>query len=68
MWVLRELIANEKRLLLFGREEIEWEQIDLVAGYFIVESALSKSFGFTDKYCWWVSTVTELTRNLKKRF
>ena len=31
-----------------------------------METAFSKSFGFTDTYCWWVSTVTELTRNPKK--
>ena len=66
VWVVQEISANEERLLLCGREQIEWERIDLVAGYMIMESAFSKSFGFTDTYCWWVSTVTELTRNPKK--
>ncbi|KAL8893370.1 MAG: hypothetical protein Q9192_005336 [Flavoplaca navasiana] len=30
-----------------------------------MEPAFSKSFGFTDTYCWWVSSITELTRNPK---
>lgn len=30
-----------------------------------METAFYKSFGFTDTYCWWVSTVTELTSNPK---
>lgn len=66
VWVVQEISANKERLLLCGREQIEWERIDLVAGYMIMETAFSKSFGFTDTYCWWVSTVTELTRNPKK--
>lgn len=65
VWVIQELSANQERLLHCGRERIEWERVDLVAGYIIMESAFSKSFGFTDAYCWWVSTVTELTRNPK---
>ena len=66
VWVVQEISANKERLLHCGLEEIEWERIDLVAGYIIMETAFSKSFGFTDTYCWWVSTVTELTRNPKK--
>ena len=66
VWVVQEISANKERLLHCGHEKIEWERIDLVAGYIIMETAFSKSFGFTDTYCWWVSTVTELTRNPKK--
>lgn len=65
VWIVQEISANKERLLLCGREQIEWERVDLVAGYIIMESAFSKSFGFTDTYCWWVSTLTELTRNPK---
>ena len=60
---MQEISANEERLLFCGREHIEWARVDLVAGYIIMETAFSKSFGFSDTYCWWVSTVTELTRN-----
>ena len=66
VWVIQEVSANKERLLLCGREKIEWERVDVVAGYIIMETAFSKSFGFTETYCWWVSTVTELTRNPKQ--
>ena len=58
--------CKQKPVTHCGREKIEWERVDLVAGYIIMEPAFSKSFGFTDTYCWWVSTITELTRNPKK--
>ena len=63
VWVVQEISANKERILHCGNEKIEWERVDLVAAYIIMEPAFSKSFGFTDTYCWWVSTVTELTRN-----
>lgn len=65
VWVIQEISANKERLVHCGREKIEWERVDLVAGYILMEPAFSKSFGFTDTYCWWVSTITELTRNRK---
>ena len=65
VWVVQEICANKERLLHCGREKIEWERVDLVAGYIIMEPAFSKSFGFTDTFCWWVSTMTEVTRNPK---
>lgn len=65
VWVIQEISANRERLVHCGREKIEWELVDLVAGYILMEPAFSKSFGFTDTYCWWVSSVTELTRNPK---
>lgn len=66
VWVVQEISANKERLLHCGLEEVEWVRINLVASYIIMETAFSKSFGFSDTYCWWVSTVTELTRNPKK--
>lgn len=39
--------------------------MDLVASYVTREPAVSKMLGFSDTYCWWVSTMTELTRNPK---
>ncbi|KAL8816376.1 MAG: hypothetical protein Q9223_004605 [Gallowayella weberi] len=65
VWVIQEISANKERIVHCGREKIEWERVDLVAGYIIMEPAFSKSFGFTDTYCWWVSSITELTRNPK---
>lgn len=65
VWVIQEIGANNKRILHCGPKGIEWERVDLVAGYIMMESAFFKSFGFTDTYCWWVSTMTELTRNPK---
>lgn len=63
--MIQEISANKQRVLHCGRETVEWERVDLVAGYIIMEPAFSKSFGFSDAYCWWVSTVTEITRNPK---
>ena len=65
VWVIQEISANTHRVLHCGREKIEWEWIDLIAGYIIMESTFSKSFGFSDTYCWWTSTVTEMTRSPK---
>lgn len=65
VWVIQEIGANNNRILHCGPKRIEWERVDLVAGYIMMEPTFSKSFGFTDTYCWWVATMTELTRNPK---
>lgn len=65
VWVIQEISANKERFLHCGREKIEWDRVDLVAGYIIMEPAFSKSFGFTSAHCWWATTVTELTRQPK---
>ena len=62
VWVIQEISANKKRSLHCGREKIGWERVDLVAGYIIMEPTFSRNFGFTSTHCWWVTTVTELTR------
>lgn len=65
VWVIQEVSANEERLVHCGAETVEWERVDLVASYILMETAFSKSFGFTNTYCWWVTTISELTRNPK---
>ncbi|KAL8990512.1 MAG: hypothetical protein Q9169_008103 [Polycauliona sp. 2 TL-2023] len=63
VWVIQEISANKERLVHCGREMIEWEWVDLVASYVTMEPAFSKNFGFTETYCWWMTTMTELTRH-----
>lgn len=58
VWAVQEVNANKARLLYCGRAAIEWDRVALVAGYIIMESAFSKSFGFTSAYCWWAAIVT----------
>ena len=65
VWVVQEVSANQERLVHCGREKIEWELLDLVAGYIIMEPAFSTKFGFSKTNCWWVSTITEMARNPK---
>ena len=62
VWVIQEVSANKERLLHCGLEKIGWDRVDLVAGYIEMEPAFSTKFGFEGTYCWWVTTVTELTR------
>jgi hypothetical protein len=62
VWVIQEIGANKNRVLHCGHETVEWNRVDLVACYIIMESSFSKSFGFTGTYCWWAATVAELIR------
>ena len=63
VWVIQEIGASDKRTVQCGPRIVEWERVDLVASYVTMEPAVSKILGFSDTYCWWVSTMTELTRN-----
>lgn len=63
VWVVQEISANHERLVHCGCEKLEWELVDLVAGYIIMEPAFSTKFNFSNTYCWWVSTITEMARN-----
>ena len=66
VWAIQEINAHKERLLHCGREKIEWDRVDLVAGYIVMETAFSKSFGFTRAYCWWAAIVgTERIRQPK---
>lgn len=56
VWVIQEINANKDRMAYCGHRKIRWDAVELVAGYVILETAFSKSHGFTDSYCWWAST------------
>ncbi|KAH9885052.1 heterokaryon incompatibility protein-domain-containing protein [Xylariomycetidae sp. FL2044] len=58
VWVIQEINANRHRIVQCGYETTIWEAVELVAGYIILESAFSKSHGFSDAYCWWTSTIS----------
>ena len=58
VWAIQEVNANKKRLVHCGYETIEWDRVNLVADYIIMETAFSKSFGFSSAYCWYAATVT----------
>lgn len=62
--VIQEINANQSRLVHCGHSTIEWDQVELVAGYIIMEPAFSKAYGFTDTKCWWAATAT--TERLRK--
>ena len=66
VWVIQEVNASKERWVHFGDEKIEWELVELVAGYIIMETAVSKSLGFTGAFCWWAAMVgTERIRQPK---
>ena len=58
VWAIQEVNANKERLLHCGFEKIVWDRVSLVAGYITMETAFSKSFGFSNTYCWWAATMT----------
>ncbi|KJZ75257.1 hypothetical protein HIM_05451 [Hirsutella minnesotensis 3608] len=46
------------RLVQCGRHTIGWDQVELVAGYIIMETAFSKNYGFSQTHCWWAAIVS----------
>lgn len=62
VWVIQEVNANSERIAHCGHLKIEWDRVELVAAYIIMESAFSKRRGFSNSYCWWAATMTELKR------
>lgn len=58
VWAIQEVNANKARLIHCGRETIDWNRVDLVAGYIILETAFSQHNGFSSTYCWWAATMT----------
>ena len=58
VWAIQEVNANKERLLHCGYEKIVWDRISLVAGYIIMKTVFSKSFGFSNTYCWWAAIIT----------
>ncbi|EXJ61244.1 uncharacterized protein A1O5_12036 [Cladophialophora psammophila CBS 110553] len=64
LWIIQEINASTNRIVHCGREQIEWDHVDLVAGYIIMDTAFSNDFGFSKTHCWWTATVTtERMRN-----
>ncbi|KAF5528917.1 het-domain-containing protein [Fusarium mexicanum] len=61
-----ETAINSIRLIseFLCQKLVEWDQVELVAGYIIMEPAFSKAYGFTDTKCWWAATAT--TERLRK--
>lgn len=63
VWVIQELSANKSRVLHCGDCVADWNRVELVAGYIVMETAFSKKYGFSDSFCWRVSTAGgELTK------
>ena len=63
VWVIQEVNANKERWVHCGHEKVEWDRVNLVADYIIMETAFSKKFGFSNAYCWFAATVsTELVQ------
>ena len=58
VWAIQEINAHKAPLLYCGHESVSWEQVNVVAGYIIMETAFSQKYGFSKAYCWWASTVT----------
>ena len=64
LWVIQEVNASSSRMVHCGHENIEWDRVDLVAGYIIMDTAFTKRFGFSETHCWWASIITtERMRN-----
>ncbi|PQE10509.1 heterokaryon incompatibility protein [Rutstroemia sp. NJR-2017a BVV2] len=61
VWIIQEINVPCGRVLHCGYEQIEWERVDLVAGYIIMETAFSKAYGFTNAYCWWAASLVEIS-------
>lgn len=60
IWTIQEISANTRRVINMGSSTTDWNRVDLVASYIIMDSAFAEKFGFSDAYCWWVVTVAEM--------
>ena len=66
LWIIQEINASTNRIVQCGREQVEWDRVDIVAGYIIMDTEFSNNFGFSKTHCWWTATVTtERMRNPK---
>ncbi|KAF3939357.1 hypothetical protein ABW19_dt0206404 [Dactylella cylindrospora] len=59
---IQELNAGKSRFAQCGYEVVEWDVVELVAGYLIMETDFSKRQGFSKSNVWWAATTTELKR------
>ncbi|EPS40991.1 hypothetical protein H072_5133 [Dactylellina haptotyla CBS 200.50] len=62
VWVIQEVNANRNRTAHCGYETLQWDLVELVAGYIIMETDFSRRLGFTKTNVWWAATTTELKR------
>jgi hypothetical protein len=58
VWVVQEIYANDARMVHCGDVEINWDRLQLVACYFISDTAWSKKYGFTSTHCWYVASMS----------
>ncbi|KAF7547470.1 hypothetical protein G7046_g8990 [Stylonectria norvegica] len=58
VWVIQEINANQLRSVHSGNHSIEWDRVELVAGYIIMEPSFTTTYGFTKAKCWWAATIT----------
>ena len=65
VWAIPEIAANKVCLVYDKHEVTEWERVELVAGYIIMETAFSKEYDFSSTYCWWAASVLECARQPK---
>ena len=65
VWAIQEIAANKVRLVQTNHEMTEWERVELVAGYIIIETAFSNEYGFSSTYCWWAASALECARQPK---
>ncbi|EWC45155.1 hypothetical protein DRE_06043 [Drechslerella stenobrocha 248] len=62
VWVIQEVNANRERIAHCGGETIDWDLVEVVAGFIIMETDFSKRWDFGSTYVWWAATTTELKR------
>jgi Heterokaryon incompatibility protein (HET) len=60
VWVVQEIYANNARMVHCGEEEINWDRLQLVACYFIANTAWSKQYGFTKTKSWYVAKMSSV--------
>ncbi|KAF2758401.1 HET-domain-containing protein [Pseudovirgaria hyperparasitica] len=58
VWAIQEVNATTERVVHCGHETVEWDRVALVAGYIIMETASSKSLGFSTAKCWFAAIMT----------
>lgn len=66
IWVIQEISANKNRSVHCGNASTEWDRVDLVASYIIMDPTFATNYGFSSTYCWWAASVTEIVRQPRK--
>ncbi|KAM0514710.1 hypothetical protein ACHAP6_009201, partial [Verticillium nonalfalfae] len=65
VWAIQEIAANKVRLVYANYEITEWERVELVASYIIMETTFSKEYDFSTTYCWWAASTSECAKQPK---